>query len=148
MDFDQPDSADVLQLDTPVIPATPVVVEGLVRVDEMPTINSYGRMILPIASPPVLLFPEDPRRKRILLTVNIVTGSHFVCIANNKSQAAAFAGMLLFSPSAFSFTAYEFHDRKALYVAPGLQVATANRVTLVAATTEMIVTWTVEQWAH
>ena len=144
--LDTHDPSHLFQSEAVEVPTVHVHVDNMVRSEEMPTENAYGKLILGIGREPVPLVGSDSRRGRLILAINPISGNHFVCIAHTEGQARAFSGMLLYSPNAI--TRYEFRDRKRLWVCPGLMTVTANRLTFGPSTTEMLVTWSVEQWSR
>jgi hypothetical protein len=148
--FDTPDNAEVLQEDI-VMPAVPVEIEGVVRVDEMPTkLGSCRAVLLPRTTRAQMVLPRDPRRKRVILwpCVRLDSEETLVCISNNESDANQFIGVLLESgPNAVA--RYEFSFQDEIYARPCIINDTAGVVTGMAASTQDVILSVVsEQWAN
>jgi len=95
--FDTTDVADLLQTEHAIIPATPVIVEGLVRTDEMPCEISYGNRVLKAGASAEKILSAEPRRRRVLLWIASLPQSEAdaVCLGSKSGQAQAFTGSIL-----------------------------------------------------
>ncbi len=149
--FDTPDNEDVLQPDEEPMVSVPVTIEGVARVDEMP--SSYGsarNILLTPTGRAEQIVGQDARRKKVILwtCVNLDVEMTNVMVAMSEAEANDFHGVILQS-GAQAVSRYEFTYAGELWARSCLITDTAgNDSSIGAATDDIYLSIFVEQWAR
>lgn len=150
--FDLPDTSDVLQEDERD-GSIPVIVDGIVRVDEMPTrIGMLGNILLPTGGEPVKILPAHPQRKKATLWIyyagtapaNNLIGA---MLGRDFAECTGFTGPVLWSMNAI--TRYEFNFQSELW-ARGVNVVNNGSALegVIESTNDVLINVVTEDWAR
>jgi hypothetical protein len=150
--FDTPPEDDVFQEDE-TSDIVPVSIDGVVRVDEMPTeLGMLGNILLPTGGQPVKVLSANPRRKRIIAWIyyagtapaNTLIGA---MLGRSFAECSGFTGPVLWSMNAI--TRYEFSFQSELW-ARGVNVENTLGVVdgIVVSTNDVLINVVTEDWAR
>lgn len=147
--YNTPDAEDVYEADPPEpkVAPVPVVVEGVVRTDEMPTSSTWRHVLLPAGGSAQKVLNADPRRKlSIIWTITLGAGCEGVMFGSMEDVQGNTGAVMLVGTGALR---YETYDKGELY-AKGI-LLDANGAGVFAgfdpSTSDAILSMAVEQWS-
>lgn len=145
--YDTPDAADVYETDEVLPTAVPVVVEGTVRTDEMPTNTSWRHVLLPTGGIAQKVLNADPRRKQtVIWTITLGTGCEGVMVGSMSDVQGNSGAVMLVGTGALR---YESSDRNELWV-KGIVIneTTGTFSSFGPSTDDAVMSFAVEQWSE
>jgi len=149
--FDTPSNEDVLQPDEEPLLAIPVVLEGVAKVDEMPSrYGSARNVLLTPTGRAQQIAGDDPRRKQITVwtCINLDTELTSAMIAMTEAECNDFTGVIVQS-GAQAVSRYKFTYSGELWARSCQITDTAgNDTDIVAATDDVYLSIFVEQWSR
>lgn len=145
--FDTPPSDEVLQenndeIETLIDAAIPVVVEGSVRIDELPSkLGALRYVLLPSASRAIIIAPRDARRK----TLSLNAFNKDVLISESEAACNSLSGYLL--QSGFGIP-HHFNFQDEVWAKPVNITTTGTDIVFADSDDAALVSVCIEQWAR
>lgn len=146
--YNTPDAEEVYEADPPEpkVAPVPVVVEGVVRTDEMPTKTTWRHVLLPTGGSAQKVLNGDPRRKQtVIWTIVLGGGCEGIMVGSMEDVQGNSGAVMLVGTGALR---YETYDKGELW-AKGIVIndTTGTFTGFGPSTDDAILSMAVEQWS-